>query len=112
LVPSGTATAGPAFYVFTTATKFNANKSYDKFGVYAVLNFGDEESPFKAASAALREQNYGGEALGGGDTGPITEREVEIAARKILIQRAGKRRADEEEAGGGRVPGESPLAEG
>ena len=46
------------FYVFTTSTTFEANKSYSKFAVYAHLNHRDD---FRAASQALRFLGYGSE---------------------------------------------------
>jgi len=43
-------------YVFTTSTAFDANRSYDKFGAYAVL---EHDGDFEAAAAALRQKGYG-----------------------------------------------------
>ena len=48
------------FYVFTTSTSFEANKSYSKFAVYAHLNHRDD---FRAASQALRFLGYGSQGL-------------------------------------------------
>jgi len=47
------------FYVFSTSTTFEANKSYSKFAVYAHLNHRDN---FKQAAEALRFAGYGGPA--------------------------------------------------
>lgn len=48
------------FYVFTTSTSFEANKSYSKFAVYAHLNHRDD---FRSASQALRSLGYGSQGL-------------------------------------------------
>lgn len=48
------------FYVFTTSTSFEANKSYSKFAVYAHLHHRDD---FRAASQALRSLGYGSQGL-------------------------------------------------
>jgi hypothetical protein len=45
------------FYVFSTSTSFEANKSYSKFAVYAHINHRDN---FKQAAEALRFAGYGG----------------------------------------------------
>lgn len=45
------------FYVFSTSTTFEANKSYSKFAVYAHLHHGDN---FKHAAEALRFAGFGG----------------------------------------------------
>ena len=47
------------FYVFSTSTTFEANKSYSKFAVYAHLHHNDN---FKHAAEALRFKGYGGPA--------------------------------------------------
>jgi len=47
------------FYVFSTSTTFEANKSYSKFAVYAHLHHADN---FKHAAEALRFKGYGGPA--------------------------------------------------
>ena len=47
------------FYVFSTSTTFEANKSYSKFAVYAHLHHGNN---FKHAAEALRFKGYGGPA--------------------------------------------------
>lgn len=47
------------FYVFSTSTSFEANKSYSKFAVYAHLHHNDN---FKHAAEALRFKGYGGPA--------------------------------------------------
>ena len=47
------------FYVFSTSTSFEANKSYSKFAVYAHINHRDN---FKQAAEALRFAGYGGPA--------------------------------------------------
>jgi hypothetical protein len=44
------------FFSFTSSTEFEADKSYSKFGAYAVLQHGGD---FAAAAAALAEQGYG-----------------------------------------------------
>jgi Bifunctional DNA primase/polymerase, N-terminal len=54
---------GPALYVFSTSTAFEANRAYDKFGVYAVLKHGGD---FKAAAKELRSKGYGKQGGGGG----------------------------------------------
>lgn len=41
------------FYVFTTSTQFEAERGYDKFSVFAILNHGGD---FSAAAAALAEE--------------------------------------------------------
>src|SRR5207249_3530845 len=43
-------------WVFTSSTSFDANRSYDKFGAYAVLNHAGD---LAAAARALSEQGYG-----------------------------------------------------
>lgn len=45
-------------YVFTDATEFVPNESYTKFSAYALLHHGGNH---KAAAAALRALNYGGQ---------------------------------------------------
>ena len=45
------------FYVFSTSTTFEANKSYSKFAVYAHLHHNDN---FKHAAEALRFAGFGG----------------------------------------------------
>lgn len=44
------------FYPFTTSTVFEANRGYNKFSVYAILN---HHGDFGAAASALRRQGYG-----------------------------------------------------
>jgi len=46
------------FYVFTTATEFDAERGYNPFAVYTVLTHNGD---FKAAAKALREKGYGDE---------------------------------------------------
>lgn len=46
----------PLFHVFTTSTAFQDRKSYDAFGVYAVLRHGGD---FAKAAQALRAEGYG-----------------------------------------------------
>lgn len=48
------------FYVFTTSTTFEANKSYSKFAVYAHLHARDD---FRLASQQLRSLGYGSQGL-------------------------------------------------
>lgn len=48
------------FYVFTTSTTFEANKSYSKFAVYAHLHARDD---FRLASQQLRSIGYGSQGL-------------------------------------------------
>jgi hypothetical protein len=47
-----------ALYVFTTATAFDADKSYDLFGAYAVLHHGGDHA---AAGRELARRGYGAE---------------------------------------------------
>jgi hypothetical protein len=44
------------FYPFTTSSEFEAERSYDKFGAYAVLQHGGD---YAAAARALAAQGYG-----------------------------------------------------
>ena len=44
------------FYVFSTATPFEARRSYDRFGAYAVLNHGGDH---RAAARELGSKGYG-----------------------------------------------------
>ena len=46
-------------YVFSSSTEFEAEKSYTRFGAYAVLNHGGD---FHAAARALAQQGYGQKA--------------------------------------------------
>ena len=46
-------------YVFSSSTQFEAEKSYTRFGAYAVLNHGGD---FHAAARALAQQGYGQKA--------------------------------------------------
>ena len=46
-------------YVFSSSTEFEAEKSYNRFGAYAVLNHGGD---FHAAARALAQQGYGQKA--------------------------------------------------
>jgi len=46
----------PLFHVFTTSTEFQDRKSYDAFGVYAVLRHNGD---FAKAAQALRAEGYG-----------------------------------------------------
>lgn len=46
------------FYPFTTSTEFEANRGYNKFAVYTILNHNGD---FRAAASSLREQGYGHE---------------------------------------------------
>ncbi len=55
----------PLFYVFSTSTNFAAKKSYDSFGVYAVLNHGGD---FSKAAKALRLSGYGKQEIPGRPT--------------------------------------------
>ena len=48
------------FYVFTTSTSFEANKSYSKFAVYTHLHANDD---FRLASQQLRSLGYGSQGL-------------------------------------------------
>ena len=48
------------FYVFTTSTTFEANKSYSKFAVYAHLH---ARNDFRLASQQLRSLGYGSQGL-------------------------------------------------
>ena len=54
------------FYIFSTSTSFEANKSYSKFAVYAHLHHRDD---FKAAANALRNLGYGAQNLNSFDLG-------------------------------------------
>ena len=105
------------FYVFSTSTTFEANKSYSKFAVYAHLNHHDD---FKQAAQALRFLGYGngnpsvsdlaeytyspvtGEiveagsasGIGGIDVDYLTQQEIKLARAK----RTAKKLLDQEEA--------------
>lgn len=105
------------FYVFSTSTTFEANKSYSKFAVYAHLNHNDN---FKHAAEALRFAGFGGplatpvelntytyspetgeiiestaSANGDGvDVDYLTQQEIKIARAK----RTAKKLLDQEEA--------------
>jgi len=50
---------GKDFYVFSTSTELEANKSHNKFAVYTQLEHGGD---FARASAALRDEGYGQQA--------------------------------------------------
>ena len=64
------------FYVFTTSTSFQANKSYSKFAVYAHLFHRDD---FRAASQELRSLGYGSQGLQSiGLADPIVGKKPEI----------------------------------
>ncbi|MBT5610105.1 MAG: AAA family ATPase, partial [Lentisphaerae bacterium] len=55
---------GRTFYVFSSAAQpFEANQGYSLFAVYAMLEHGGD---FKAASASLAAEGYGGEPPGDG----------------------------------------------
>jgi hypothetical protein len=47
---------GPALYVFSSSTPFEPERSYSKFGAYAVLQHGGDHA---AAARALRADGYG-----------------------------------------------------
>lgn len=105
------------FYVFSTSTTFEANKSYSKFAVYAHLNHHDD---FKQAAQALRFLGYGNGAtsvtdlaeytyspvtgeiveagsasgIGGIDVDYLTQQEIKLARAK----RTAKKLLDQEEA--------------
>ena len=105
------------FYVFSTSTTFEANKSYSKFAVYAHLNHGDD---FKQAAQALRFLGFGnsnatvtdlneytyspvtGEitetgtasGVGGIEIDYLTQQEIKVARAK----RTAKKLLDQEEA--------------
>lgn len=105
------------FYVFTTSTTFEANKSYSKFAVYAHLNHSGD---FKQAAQALRFLGYGssnatvsdlaeytyspvtGEitetgsatGVGGIEIDYLTQQEIKVARAK----RTAKKLLDQEEA--------------
>ncbi len=49
-------TIDDVLYVFTTSTTFEAEKTYNRFGAYTVLNHSGD---FSAAARALRELGYG-----------------------------------------------------
>jgi putative DNA primase/helicase len=49
-------TGSDRLHVFTSSTKFEAEKSYTKFGAFAVLNY---RGDFKAAARALGKEGYG-----------------------------------------------------
>ena len=57
------------FYIFSTSTSFEANKSYSKFAVYAHLHHRDD---YKAAATALRFLGYGTSSGINGDLGEYT----------------------------------------
>jgi hypothetical protein len=50
-------------YVFSSSTEFDSEKSYTKFGAYAVLNHGGD---FGTAAKSLRTQGYGSVAIARG----------------------------------------------
>lgn len=53
---------GDNLYVFSTSTDFDAERSYDKFGAYTLLNHGGlSKEHFKEATKALRREGYGEE---------------------------------------------------
>jgi len=105
------------FYVFSTSTTFEANKSYSKFAVYADLNHHDD---FKQAAQALRFLGFGNAAasvtdlaeytyspvtgeiveagsasgIGGIDVDYLTQQEIKLARAK----RTAKKLLDQEEA--------------
>lgn len=105
------------FFVFTTSTTFEANKSYSKFAVYAHLNHRDD---FRAASQALRFLGYGSERaelnplalapthtvnletgeieIAGGSVGDEIERLTAEELKKGKARREAKRILDAEEA--------------
>lgn len=105
------------FFVFTTSTTFEANKSYSKFAVYAHLNHRDD---FRAASQALRFLGYGSERaelnplalapthtvnletgeieIVGGSVGDEIERLTAEELKKGKARREAKRILDAEEA--------------
>lgn len=80
-------------YVFSTSTEFEAQRTYDKFGAYAVLEAGGN---LELAAKALRDQGYGSKSRtarvarldgparpqsrsNGSPTPSITDRQVEAA---------------------------------
>jgi hypothetical protein len=60
---------GHLLYVFTTATEFDPERAYSKFGAFAVLNHGGD---FKLAAKALQSQNpsQSPTKIGGNDLDP------------------------------------------
>lgn len=65
------------FYVFTTSTTFEANKSYSKFAVYAHLHARDD---FRLASQQLRSLGYGSQGLQSiGLADPIVGKKPEVS---------------------------------
>jgi len=54
------------FRVFSTSTIFEAERSYDKFGAYALIRHNGD---FRAAASDLRNQGYGAQGLNSFDLG-------------------------------------------
>ena len=81
------------FYPFTTSTEFDANRAYDKFAVFTILNHNGD---FKAAARDLAGHGYGsathihlvgaGSAIPGIHSAPY--RENVVAERKLRFRTA------------------------
>ena len=93
--PQGTsATVSPGdefLYVFSTATPFEANRSYSKFAAYAILNHADVDGAvdWKEAAAVLRGEGYGTKRRSGHKRGgcPYINGRRRGRARRMVLGR-------------------------
>ncbi|BAH53678.1 hypothetical protein ROP_54310 [Rhodococcus opacus B4] len=80
------------FYVFTTSTDFEAEQSYTKFAVYALLN---HDGDFEGAAKDLVSKGFGDPRELATDEGALEERVEQEIGRIRVRDRARERYADE-----------------
>jgi replicative DNA helicase len=68
-------------YVFSSSTEFEPERSYDRFGAYAVLHHSGD---FPAAAAALRAKGYGGQPA----EQPVTAEQPAVASPPTPLTKA------------------------
>ncbi len=81
--------------VFSTSTIFDAERSYDKFGAYAVIFHNGD---FKEAARDLRSQGYGQQALGSFDfSNALMPTNSLMPYENVGASEASRARVDEEQ---------------
>lgn len=75
------------FRVFSTSTLFEAERSYDKFGAYALIHHNGD---FKAAASDLRNKGYGPQALNSFDLSntPTTPNQLPKIAPTLTVEQS------------------------
>lgn len=75
-------------YVFSTSTPFDAERGYDLFGAYALLNHGGD---ITAAASALRAKGYGEQlSVRSGVDGDQAERCTDLGNARRLVRQHGQ----------------------